>query len=160
MATWDEFAAAAPQLAGGVRAALDKNVNKLLATLRRDGSPRISGIETTFRDGQLWLGMMPQSMKALDLRRDPRMALHSASEDPGEALAAWVGDAKLAGRAVEVTDPSVLEAFRSPDQPPGPFHLFRVEVAEVVLTRIGDPPDHLVIELWRDGEGLRRFERR
>jgi len=61
---------------------------------------------------------------------------------------------------VEITDPAALKAFRSPDQPPGPFHLFRVELTEVVLTRVGDPPDHLVIELWRDGEGLRRFERR
>jgi Pyridoxamine 5'-phosphate oxidase len=160
MASWDEFTAAAPELARGARAAFDSGVNKLLATLRRDGSPRISGVEATFKDGELWLGMMPQSRKALDLRRDPRMALHSPSEDPGEDPARWRGDAKLAGRAVEVTDPATLEAFRSPDQPPGQFHLFRVELAEVVLTRVGDPPDHLVIELWRDGEGLRRFQRR
>ena len=160
MATWDEFAAAAPELASGARAAFDRNINTLLATLRRDGSPRISGTETTFKDGELWLGMMHRSMKALDLRRDPRMALHSASEDPGSDPAKWLGDAKLAGRAVEVTEPAALQAFRSPDQPPGPFHLFRVEVREVVLTRVGDPPDHLVIELWRDGDGLHRFERR
>jgi Pyridoxamine 5'-phosphate oxidase len=160
MATWDEFAADAPELARGVRAAFDRGVNKLLATLRRDGSPRISGIEAGFKEGELWLGMMDQSRKALDLRRDPRMALHSPSEDPGEDPAKWLGDAKLAGRAVEVTDPSVLQAFRGPDQPPGPFHLFLVDLTEVVLTRVGDPPDHLVIELWRDGEGLRRFERR
>jgi Pyridoxamine 5'-phosphate oxidase len=160
MATWDEFAAAAPELAGKVRSAFDRGVNKLLATLRRDGSPRISGIETTLKDGELWLGMMPQSRKALDLRRDPRMALHSPSEDPGEEPSKWPGDAKLAGQAVEITDPAALKAFRSPDQPPGPFHLFRVELTEVVLTRVGDPPDHLVIELWRDGEGLHRFQRR
>src|SRR6266508_6283529 len=87
MATWDEFAAAAPELAARVRAAFDRGVNKLLATLRRDGSPRISGIETTLKDGELWLGMMPQSRKALDLRRDPRMALHSPRRIPGRSPA-------------------------------------------------------------------------
>jgi hypothetical protein len=160
MATWEEFTAAAPDLAKAVRAVFDAQTNKLLATLRRDGSPRISGIETTFKDGELWLGMMDGSRKALDLRRDPRMALHNASADPGDDPSAWQGDAKLAGRAIEITDPAALEAFRTPEQPPGPFHLFRVDITEVVLTRVGSPPDHLAIELWRDGEGVRRFERR
>jgi hypothetical protein len=160
MSTWEEFAADAPEFARAVRSVLDAHTNKLLATLRRDGSPRISGIETAFRDGELWLGMMGGSRKALDLRRDPRLALHSASPDPGDDPSRWQGDAKLAGRAVEVTDPATLKAFTSAGQPPGPFHLFRVDVTEVVLTRVGDPADHLVIELWREGEGLRRFERR
>ena len=82
MAGWDEFARSAPDLATAVRRRFDSHRHKMLATLRRDGSPRISGIETTFADGELWLGMMPGSLKALDLRRDPRLALHSASLDP------------------------------------------------------------------------------
>jgi hypothetical protein len=159
MATWDEFATAAPELARSVRAVMDAHRNKLLATLRKDGSPRISGIETTLKDGELWLGMMGGSRKALDLRRDPRLALHSASPDPDEPTK-WPGDAKLAGRAVEITDPARLEEFAEPGQPPGPFHVFRVDVTEVVLTRVGDPADHLVIELWREGQGVRRFQRR
>jgi len=44
--------------------------------------------------------------------------------------------------------------------PPGPFHLFRAGVTEVVLVRVGEPPDHLVIESWHEGRGLRRVERR
>jgi hypothetical protein len=160
MATWEEFSAAAPELAGAVRAVLDAHKHKLLATLRKDGSPRISGIEASFADGELWLGMMPGSRKALDLRRDPRLALHSASVDPPEDdPAGWAGDAKLAGRAVEVDDPAVLRKLGAGDQA-GSAHLFRVELTEVVLTRVGDPPDHLVIELWREGEGLRRMQRR
>ena len=58
----------------------DANKHKTLATLRRDGSPRISGIEIWFEDGELWFGSMWQGVKALDLQRDSRFALHSASD--------------------------------------------------------------------------------
>ena len=80
MTSWDEVEAAAPELAGRARAAFDAHKHKLLATLRRDGSPRISGIEATFADGELWLGMMPGSRKALDLRRDPRLPVLAADK--------------------------------------------------------------------------------
>jgi hypothetical protein len=158
MTSWIEVVGAAPELAEAVRRIFDAGRHKALATLRLDGSPRISGIEASFRDGDLWLGSMWQSRKALDLRRDARLALHSASVDPP----AWTGDAKIGGRAEEVTDAAVLEAFRegSEETPPGPFHLFRVDVAEVVLTRLGEPADHLVIEFWTPGHGVRRVQRR
>jgi len=159
MATWKRFCDAAPELAGQAQAAFDAHKHKLLATLRKDGSPRVSGIEATFADGELWLGMMPGSRKALDLRRDPRLALHSASLDPPDDPAGWAGDAKLAGRAVEVDDPGLLERLGAGDQADA-AHLFKVDVTEVVHTGIGDPADHLVIELWQEGKGLRRMQRR
>ncbi|MDQ3612210.1 MAG: pyridoxamine 5'-phosphate oxidase family protein [Actinomycetota bacterium] len=164
MATWAEVAASDPAFARAVRARFEAHRHKVLATLRPDGSPRISGIEAAFADGDLWMGMMHGSRKARDLQRDPRLALHSASQDPPEDPSAWQGDAKVSGRAVEVTDQeqvtTVLRATGADDEgPPQPLHLFRVDVAEAVLTRVGDPPDHLVIDLWRDGEGLRRMER-
>lgn len=159
MATWEEFSSAAPELAAAVRARFDAHRHKTLATLRVDGSPRISGVEASFSEGELWLGMMDGSRKALDLRRDPRLALHSASPDPPENGAGWDGDAKLAGRAVEVTDEASKKAAFGGGQPQ-PFHLFKVDLAEVVLTRVGDPADHLVIESWHEGGGLRRVERR
>ena len=157
MATWSEIEAAAPELAGRARAALDAHKHKTLATLRRDGSPRISGIEATIADGELWLGMMPGSRKALDLRRDPRLALHSASDDPPDDPTAWTGDAKLSGRAVEVDDPALLEKLGAGDE--AGAHLFRVDITELVHTRVGDPADHLVIDLWREGAGLRQMRR-
>ena len=120
MATWSEIEAAAPELAGRARAAFDAHKHKVLATLRRDGSPRISGIEATIADGELWLGMMPGSRKALDLRRDPRLALHSASVDPPDDPTAWTGDAKLSGRAVEVDDPALLEKLGAGDEAGAP----------------------------------------
>jgi hypothetical protein len=165
VASWAEVEADAPEFAAVVRRLLDAHRHKTLATLRRDGSPRISGTEAQFRDGELWFGGMWLSRKALDLRRDPRFALHSASVDPDDDdPAAWPGDAKLSGRVEEITDPARFEALREArggESPPPPWHLFRAEIAEVAMVRLGgDPPDHLVIESWREGRGLRRQERK
>jgi hypothetical protein len=152
MARWEDVAAAEPGFAARVRQVCEAHRHKTLATLRKDGSPRISGIEVEFADGEVWLGMMPDSVKARDLRRDPRIAVHSASEDPSaHDPSAWPGDAKLAGRAVEVPDPQ---------HPTEPSNRFRIEITEVVLTRVGQPADHLVIESWHEDRGLERRERR
>lgn len=165
MASWEEVGAAEPDFARRVQGLFDAGRHKTLATLRRDGAPRISGIEATFAAGELWLGMMPGSRKGQDLRRDPRMALHSPSFDPPDDPSGWGGDAKISGRAVEVTDDAQRQAFRQAaggdgQQSPGEFELFRVDVDEVVRTSVGDPPDHLVIELWRPGAGLRAMRRK
>jgi hypothetical protein len=167
MASWQTIADAEPAFAQAVKGVFDANVNKLLATLRRDGSPRISGIEATFGDGELWLGMMPGSRKAQDLVRDPRLALHSASPDPPEDPTTWAGDAKLSGRAEEVTDPARLRAFftaeaESAGTDPAYFegaHLFRVDITQVSTVRVGTPADHLLIESWHEGRGLERVKR-
>lgn len=163
MARWQDVIAAAPELAERARALFDAHRHKTLATLRKDGSPRISGIELTFLDGDLWFGGMWESRKALDLRRDPRFAVHSASDDPPSDPTAWPGDAKLAGRAEEIADPERMKAIVAAsggEAPPGPSHLFRADIRELVLTRVGDPPDHLVIEVWHEGQGVQRIERR
>jgi hypothetical protein len=167
MATWKSIADAEPAFAKAVKDVFDAHTNKILATLRRDGSPRLSGVELSFKGDDLWLGMMPESRKALDLRRDPRMALHSASPDPaGDDPSAWAGDAKLSGRGIEITDPEEVAAFyRAAAEAAGGgpdatgAHLFRIDIAEVVWTRVGTPADHLVIDVWRDGEGLRSLKR-
>ena len=161
MASWREVEASAPEFAETVRAMFDAYRHKTLATLRRDGSPRISGIEVAFIDGEIWFGGMWQSLKMLDLRRDPRFALHSGTGDVDPST--WKGDAKLAGLAEEIRDPARIAAVQAAsggEAPPGPSHLFRADIGEVVVTRVGDPPDHLVIEVWCEGEGVRRIERR
>jgi Pyridoxamine 5'-phosphate oxidase len=154
MARWSDVETEAPELAAAAREFLDALTHKTLATLRRDGSPRISGTETNFRDGELYLGSMWRSMKALDLQRDPRFALHSGSPDP---TAGWRGDAKLAGRLEEITDPDRVREVNG--EAVGPSHLFRADVTELVVIRLGDPADHLVIESWHEGRGLTTLRR-
>jgi hypothetical protein len=142
MASWSEVESQAPELAARARAFLDAGKHKTIATLRRDGSPRISGIEADFADGELQFGSMSKAVKALDLQRDPRFALHSASPDPDD----WKGDAKVAG---------VVEELETD----GSYHLFRADVRELVLVYHGDPVDHIVIESWHEGRGVTRRKR-
>lgn len=149
MATWKDVESAAPELAARARAILDAHKHKTIATLRADGSPRISGIEVQFAGGDLTFGSMPGARKGADLRRDPRFALHSASVDPPADQAAWVGDAKVAGRAELV----------GPLDGPAPGDLFRAEVHEVVVTGLNADATLLVIESWTPARGLRRVER-
>jgi hypothetical protein len=156
MASWSEVERAAPELVRAAREFLDAGVHKTLATLRRDGSPRISGTEVQIRDGDLWLGSMWQSRKAQDLQRDPRFALHSASVDPPS----WRGDAKVAGRVEEVTDPEAVARINGDAAPPEPSHLFRADVTEVSVLRLARSGNHLVVETWREGRGVTRVERR
>jgi hypothetical protein len=151
MASWAEVEREAPELAARARRYFDGLVHKTLATLRRDGSPRISGSEVEFRDGELLIGSMWKARKALDLRRDPRFALHSGSPDPD---AGWSGDAKVAGRMVEITDPERVAASDGPDGSPEPSHLFRADIDELVVVRLGDPADHILIESWHAGRGV------
>ena len=150
MASWRELEEAEPEFAGRVRRLFDAHRHKTIATLRADGSPRISGIEAQFVDGELTFGSMPRSRKGADLLRDPRFALHSASEDPPEGdPAGWSGDAKVAGRAVLVGE---LEGEVSGQS-------FRAELDEVVVTGLNDAATLLVIESWRPGRGVTRVER-
>lgn len=151
---WQEVVATAPEFAARVQAAFDAHKHKTMATLRADGAPRISGTEANFNDGELWIGMMPGSVKARDLQRDARVALHSATVDPALTL----GDAKVAGRAMPVTDEERLRAWL-PDSTTDQATVMALEIDEVVITRIGEPADHLVIESWTPQRGLKAIRR-
>lgn len=150
MVNWKAVEAAEPELAASVRAAFDQGKHKTVATLRADGSPRISGIEVEFADGELTFGSMLGSRKSADLVRDPRLALHSPSVDPPEgAPGSWRGDAKISGRAVptgSVTGPPAGDAFR-------------VDIEEVVRIGLNETADRLVIQVWRPESGLRVISR-
>jgi hypothetical protein len=157
MASFADFESAEPHVAARVRAAFDAHRHKVLATLRADGSPRVSGIEASLAGGELWLAGMPGSVKFQDLRRDPRMALHSGSDEPDSFSA----DAKVSGRAVPVLDAAERERFAAAAGIPAddPYELFHVELGQVVLTAVSDDRSCLVISSWRPGRGLVITER-
>lgn len=155
MPSWREVEAEAPELVARARRYLDANQHKTLATLRRDGSPRISGTEVDFADGEVWFGSMWEAVKALDLRRDPRFAVHSASADPDEG---WDGDAKFSGVVEEVEDPE-LKAARGGGAGDQRYHLFRADVTELVVVSLNGERTKLVIESWHPGRGAERLER-
>jgi hypothetical protein len=150
MASWAEFAAAEPVLAGRVQERFGIRKHKTLATLRKDGSPRISGIEVEFANGEIFLGMMPDSLKLRDLERDPRLAVHSPTDDPPPGNPrGWRGEAKIAGNAVDVHE-----------TPDAGSRRFRIDITEAVLTHLNEAGDQLVVEAWRPGKGSTWLERR
>ncbi len=153
--SWGEVEAEAPELAALARGFFDAHAHKALATLRRDGSPRISATEVDVVEGELWLGSMWRAMKALDLRRDPRFALHSGSDEPAE----WKGDAKLAGIAEEITDPERVAAINGDKAPPGPSHLFRLDLREVSTVALDESGKAIAITVWTPERGVRTIKR-
>lgn len=162
MTNWDDVLREAPELGGLVQERFEATGLAILATLRRDGSPRVSGIEPSFWGGSLWIGSMWEARKAKDLQRDPRLALHSATVDKEVKE----GDARITGRAVEVTDVERKAAFGRAfaeqtgfdPEANGPWHLFGVDVDELSLIRPGG--DGLVVDVWHPGAAPRRIERR
>jgi hypothetical protein len=150
MTAWRDVEAAVPEFAQRVRALFDAHRHKTIATVRADGSPRISGIETVFEAGELVFGSMPNARKGADLHRDPRFALHSATVDPIEgAEAQWPGEAKISGRAIA--------AIPTTDRSDG--DRFRADIAEVVHTHLNERATLLVVEWWTPTQGLQQIDR-
>ena len=138
MATWNEIEAEVPDLAAKVLARFQAGANTTLATVRRDGAPRISATEVTFDNGQVNLAMIPGSVKLQDVQRDPRVALHSPTTDAaGSRPEDQPGDAKLAGTLV------VTQSL--PDAT-----MFRMDITEAAFIRL-EEGNHLVIESWDPG---------
>jgi len=142
MPSWSEFAIAAPDLAATVRARLDGHPYKLIATLRTNGAPRVSGIEVEFlEDGELRAGSMPDSVKVHDLDRDGRFCLHNTPAPQAE----WAGDAKLAGIAYPTTGPRPEARY------------YRLDLREVATVGVGSTG--LAITVWTPQRGVRSWTR-
>ena len=154
-ANWARVALDAPELAADVRARFTWTKHHVLATLRADGAPRVSGSEVEFFGDELMLGSMWHARKALDLLRDGRCAVHS---NPGGPEMEG-GDAKVSAIAFEVTG-AEHDAFRAAvEPPPGPFHLFRLSITDVVHTALHPDGDRMIVRLWRPGRGVTTVER-
>jgi hypothetical protein len=155
VSAWQTIEQAEPEFADRVRRLFDAGRHKTLATLRADGSPRISGIECEFTGGDLRFGSMSGSRKGADLERDPRFALHGPTFHPVEGKEKeWPGEAKIAGRAIPAEPVSTDEPS---DQPDG--QMFIADITEVVITGLDAEATMLVVESWTPERGLRTVER-
>ena len=149
--TWSSFRRAEPDLAAGVHERFESHRHAVMATLRLDGAPRLSGMETPIRDGHLWLAMDASSRKSDDLRRDPRFSIHSAPD--GEDLAS--GDARIEGRALPARDTEVdlfVKGHRFPIDDPSTMALFTADITRAVLARVEGRC--LVVVAWTPDKGL------
>jgi hypothetical protein len=148
---WRDFEAAEPDFAGRVRSIFDAGRHKTIATLRKDGSPRVSGIECEFVNGELTFGSMAGARKSADLMRDSRFALHGPTVHPEEGKEGdWPGEAKIAGRAI-------ASVASGTEQIGGVT--FVADIHEVVITELNAQADKLIIEFWTPAKGRHRVER-
>lgn len=172
MVSWTQFESEAPELAAPIRAAFEGHLHHVIATLTLDGSPRVSGNEVRFAGDDVWLGMMPASRKAADLRRDPRVAIHAAPVD----TTLEVGDAKVSGRAVEVDAETVAwfleqishpgaETFDAeaddevPNEDSDAFEAaaFKVDLTSATLTTVAG--DVMTVRTWHPGRPVTSTDR-
>jgi hypothetical protein len=151
MADWNDFRTQAPELAQLAEARFAETGVAVIGTLRRDGWPRLTPVEPFVHDGRLYLGMMWQSLKALDLLRDPRVTVHSAvTGKDGKG-----GDVKLYGVATAVEDAGdrgrYAAAFKEATGyfPEGDFHLFAVDLVQAGSAWVEG--DQMVTTRWRPG---------
>jgi hypothetical protein len=152
MTSWQEFEQEAPELAAEIRVRFEAHETHVLATLRKDGSPRVSGSEVDFSGADLTFGSMLGAIKARDLQRDGRFAIHAHPADNG--------DAKIAGIATEATAQADKDALRTGSEPPGDFHAFVTSLTEAVLTSVDQEAAELVIQVWRPGQGVTTIRRK
>lgn len=155
---WAEFETAAPELAQLGRTIFKRDQVALIGTIRRDGSPRISPAEPDITNGRLYLGMIWQSYKALDLLRDPRCTIHGLIHNRfGDG-----GEFKLHGRAIEITDLAERALYREaifqrigwqPDEPQ--FHLFAIEIHSAGSFKYEE--EYRLVTVWRAGEALQKY---
>jgi hypothetical protein len=131
MATWADFAEAAPELAAFGADRLKQGV-AFLATVRPDGSPRVHPVTPILGEGRLFLFMEPTSPKGADLRRDGRYMIHSLITDT-EGTA---GEFLVRGRAVAIDDPAVraIAAGAASYQPDDRYVLFELGVDGALST--------------------------
>jgi Pyridoxamine 5'-phosphate oxidase len=155
VAAWREIEQAEPAFAERVRQLFDAGRHKTIATLRLDGSPRISGIECELTDGDLHFGSMNGAQKGADLKRDPRFALHGPTFHPEEGKESdWPGEAKVAARAIAAGRVRPNDSGSEADG-----DMFVADITEVVITGLNAEGTRLVVESWTPERGLLRVER-
>ena len=157
---WCELELRQPRLAAVARVRLIDPGVVLVATIRRDGTPRLSPVEPYLMEGDLWLSMLWGSHKAADLLRDPRVLVHGivTGRDGGD------GELKVRGRARDEQHPEVQRRYAAAVhehlgwQPePGRFHLFGIDVEHVSYLRYDDATGDQFVTTWPPGaEFVRR----
>ncbi len=158
---WDEFVEACPDIGKPAQERFERDQLVLLGTISRDGWPRISPCELDFVGGQLTMGMMWRSPKALDLLRGSPLVVHSIQADRH----ATEPDIKLFGRGIDLRQPDTREAYReaikqridwAPEEPR--FHLFAFDVERAAVLAFAN--DIETVTLWDAEQGLRTRTKR
>ncbi|MFP5254996.1 MAG: pyridoxamine 5'-phosphate oxidase family protein [Acidimicrobiia bacterium] len=162
MSTYRDLQRDAPVIADRLGAKLASTGLGFLATTRRDGWPRVSPMEVSIIDGRLYVGSMPNAVKARDLQRDPRCCLITPLADKDDLS----GEVKAFCRAREITDAEEWERVRATWKEamdldigdPGGSHVFELELVAAAFQRVEG--DEWRTTSWRVGDRVRERTRR
>ena len=158
MVSWRELEERAPEVARPGRELIDRFGFGLLGTIRRDGTPRISPVETHIVGDELMLVMIAGTWKARDVVRDPRVVLNSPVLDPADPVA----ELKVRGRVVSVgqeQQEGTAEAIerKSGWRPRTDWHFFRLELDDAA--HIAWDAGNMTMHRWTPDRGVERVER-
>jgi len=151
---WSDIAQEQPRLSALAQERLIQPGVVLVVTTRRDGTPRLSPVEPLVMEGDLWLSLMWQSTKALDLLRDPRILVHSVitSRDGTE------GEFKIRGTARAEDDGGVQRRYADAaaselgwEPIPGRFHLFAVDIDHITFISYDPVAESQHVAMWPPG---------
>ena len=159
LARWQDLVARGPGLAEAGRALLYQFGVGLafLATIRRDGGPRLHAVCPFIVDGGLYVFLVP-SPKRDDLHRDGRFALHSYPCPDNE------DEFYITGQAVFEADPTSIEGLRAAflaerdwtNRPPPGWseqQVCELFIDRILLTRTTGHADfHPVHSIWRSDQ--------
>lgn len=145
--SWNTFESQASEIAEFSRTRLHNKV-AYLATVRKDGSPRVHPFTPIIGDGHFFVFMEPTSPKGQDLRRDSRFAIHCSVTDNSGAS----GEVSMSGKAKFIEDPELraLAVTICPYHPAERYILFELDPEAVTLTEY--PHGNAVRKHWRVDE--------
>ena len=140
MKRWGDFAGEAPELAEAGHALIYQTEIPLgyLASIRKDGGPRVHPVCPVIAHGGLYVFVGNQSPKVHDLRRDGRFALHSFPVPDGD------DEFYVSGKSRVVTDreerDAAYEAFTATGASTSNDTLFELWLERALQARYGSPP--------------------
>jgi len=159
MASWAEFEKERPEMAALFMGILGWIPIAYLATVRKDGAPRVHPVCPIFAGGRMFVAVPAWSPKRFDLRRNGRYAMHAL---PGKWDESGRGDHEfyVTGRACLVEDEATLrrvaEAAGHEVRPQDWVFEFDIErVMTAYWEKVGQPGTHAVRQFWREGGDVR-----
>ena len=156
MATWDEVEAGHP-LAARARAGWAQMPVAHLATVRRDGSPRVHPVCPHIAQGRLYVVIGSMSPKRFDLANDGRFALHAIdASEPGPDFDEFEFSVEGRARRVPTSEAETWSAVRAVCPYPFPDEdwLFELDIASALSATwdpMGAPGRRAYRLMWRAG---------
>lgn len=143
--SWKEFAEGNPEMARLGYEKLNRRI-AYLATLKKDGAPRLHPVTPFIGNGMLFIFTEPSSPKIQDLYRDGRYAMHCTVDVDGPLV-----EIQVCGKAKAITDPGVREQserFAGSPVVLQSYVLFEFQVERVLVVEY-DEMRKPVISRWR-----------